>query len=176
MSTCFIMTELNSERLVLKPIRFLRFDDLRQMDTDPEVMKYIATGRTKTREESLAWMEKVNLHWSQHGYGMMAAYMRETGEFVGLAGVKNLDGTDLPEIGYRFCKKFWGMGLATEVCKRLIVYAFESLKFDKLVAVAIPENLASNHVLKKCGFIFKKTAYFYDTEVNYYELNPKNNT
>lgn len=167
------MLELKSERLSFKPIAVLKFEELRMLDADPDVMKYTSNGKARTEAESKVWMQKILNHHKTHGFGMMPFYLTHSETFVGVAGVKYLENTKLPELGYRLTKKHWGYGYGTEISRLLIKYARNTLKFDKLVAVTRPENLPSQRILIKCGFQFKRMDFFYKTEVNYFELDLK---
>ena len=56
------------------------------------------------------------------------------------------------EIGFVLKRTFWGAGYATEACLRLLQFAFLETDLDAIYATADPENLASQNVLRKCGF------------------------
>jgi len=167
------MLELKSERLSIKSIAALKFEELRMLDADPDVMKYTSKGKIRTEGESKVWMQKILNHHKTHGFGMMPFYLTNSEVFIGVAGVKYLENTNLPELGYRLVKQHWGNGYGTEIGRLLINYARNTLKFDKLVAVTKPENIPSQQILTKCGFQFKRIDFYYKTEVNYYELELK---
>ncbi len=87
------------------------------------------------------------------GYSFWAVIDRATGAMAGEAGLLPL-GEAGPEIelGYAFGSAFWGRGLATEVGGALLAEAFGPLGLERVVAVTLPENLASQRVLAKLGF------------------------
>ena len=45
----------------------------------------------------------------------------------------------------------WGQGFATEACNRVLEFAFEKTTLDEVKATTDPGNVASQHVLTKCG-------------------------
>ncbi len=55
------------------------------------------------------------------------------------------------EIGYYLARSAWGKGYATELASGLIRYGFGALGLDQIVAVILPENVASGRVLEKAG-------------------------
>jgi len=57
------------------------------------------------------------------------------------------------EIGFFFKPTAWGRGYATEVCKRLLRFAFKEVSLDEVVASVDEENVASKKVLEKSGLI-----------------------
>ena len=63
---------------------------------------------------------------------------------------------DAVDIGYRFIKKYWGRGIATESGIPSLKFGFEELKLEKIIGHILPENEASTHVLKKLNFEYEK--------------------
>jgi ribosomal-protein-alanine N-acetyltransferase len=61
--------------------------------------------------------------------------------------------------------EYHGKGIITEAIKETVKYGFEIMKLHSIEAVIDPENLASEKVLLKSGFI--KEAHFKENE--YYE-------
>lgn len=62
-------------------------------------------------------------------------------------------------------KSFWGRGLATEVLKLIIDYAFNTLNLHKLTAGAYANNVGSIRAFEKAGFLIegiKKKHYLYN--------------
>jgi ribosomal-protein-alanine N-acetyltransferase len=67
------------------------------------------------------------------------------------------------EIGYMLDKKYWKQGIMNEVGQKVIEYAFEVIKLHRIEASIHPENIASNKLSIKLGFIeegLKKEAAF----------------
>lgn len=62
------------------------------------------------------------LYQDKHGHGMASVFLSDSGEFIGQAGIFHIGHYDLQpeiEIGYRFHKKYWDKGYATEVVTAL---------------------------------------------------------
>jgi hypothetical protein len=55
-------------------------------------------------------------------------------------------------LSYGLCAEARGKGYATEAASRIVDFAFNELKLDKLRAETKGTNLASHHVLTKLGF------------------------
>ncbi len=83
---------LETPRLLLRQFRESDWDAYAQMSADAEVMRYIGTGVTLTRDES--WRSIANFlgHWQLRGYGMYAIESKESGEFVGRVGIHDPPG------------------------------------------------------------------------------------
>ncbi len=62
------------------------------------------------------------------------------------------------EIAYGSASGFQGQGYATEAATALLDYAFGTSRVHLARAHTLPEENASTHVLKKCGFEFIGTV------------------
>lgn len=164
------MPEIETARLRLRQFTLDDLDDLFRLYRDPEVMKYIS-GRARTRDETEASLFRIIKQW-EHGFGMWAVVHKTQRKMViGRCGLGFLDNTPEVELGYAFAKPYWGMGIATEATFASLKYGFEQAKLDRIVAIARPENIASQRVMQKVGMKYEKDAHFYNLDVVYYALS-----
>jgi RimJ/RimL family protein N-acetyltransferase len=126
-----------------------------ELDSDPEVMRYITGGVATTREEIErdylpAWL---SYYGRFEGYGFWAAIERATGEFLGWFHLRPPPGAshDQPELGYRLRRSAWGRGLATEGARALIDVAFEKYGAQRVNAETMAVNVGSRRVMEKAG-------------------------
>jgi RimJ/RimL family protein N-acetyltransferase len=165
---------LETKRLILKPPQISDLDNLIMLRSDPEVMKYIDDGSVHTKTRVERFLSIAIAYQKKHGFGFCSVFEKETGEFIGQAGLFHkgfYDEQPNIELAYRLHKKYWGRGYATELAKALIRWAFENLKIDKLVSAVEPENIASQKVLLKSGFLFLGKEKWWDgRELFYYEI------
>ncbi|XMB25743.1 GNAT family N-acetyltransferase [Paenibacillus sp. BR2-3] len=56
------------------------------------------------------------------------------------------------ELGYVFNSDYQGKGLATESCRELLKYGFETLKIRPVIAKCNPYNVSSYRLLERLGF------------------------
>lgn len=68
--------------------------------------------------------------------------------YVQLAPIDN----GLWEIGYHIAKSYTGNGYATEAVKAFLPVMAERLGINEVFGICLVENIASVHVLNKCGF------------------------
>ncbi|WP_299455817.1 GNAT family N-acetyltransferase [uncultured Microscilla sp.] len=146
-----------------------------QMNSDPEVMKYITDGKPQTYEYSKKrTLYFINEYYSKYpGLGMWAVVRKAGDQLMGWVCLKHLDNQDLIEIGYRLIKEHWGQGYATEVSQALVHYGFTEVSLDKIVGIASEDNVKSQYILQKIGLTFLKKAYYYETNVVFYQLLKK---
>ncbi len=164
------MPLVETSRLQLRMFRPQDADDVYCIWSDPEVTKYIDPNWTVTRKQTRAAMNRLVKHWQQHGFGQWAMILKAEKKLIGYCGFKFLDGTPEVELLYGLAKTYWGQGLTTEAAKACLRYAFENTRLDRVVAVAMRENIGSYRVMEKSGMKYEKDAHYYDGPVVYYVI------
>jgi RimJ/RimL family protein N-acetyltransferase len=145
-----------TERIILRGI--LPEDDqgLFLLDSDPNVHKFLGNNPVKTVEEARKTIQFIRRQYINNGIGRWAVVNKETNEFIGWSGLKFItektnNSINYYDLGYRFIKKYWGNGYATEAAEASLYYAFVTLGIKKVFAIADINNLASKSVLEKVG-------------------------
>lgn len=162
---------IKTERLILEPFQLSHAEAMNVMNADPEVMRYI--GPVETLTETRNWIEDVLGRWAKFGYSWWSIFLRQNGDFIGAACVQHLankDGAPL-EIGWRLIPTYHGKGYATEAGQAAIDFAFGALGTDYLVAVADPDNEASQRVMQRLGMRYVGIEEHYDVPCAVYELH-----
>ena len=159
---------IETDRLRLRLFQPRDLDELASMFSDPQVMRYVADGKPAGRDVAEKALTSVIDHWRRHGFGRWAAEDKETRQFVGFGGLRSLFG--MPEVVYHFVPAHWGKGLATELGRASLRYGFEEHRFEKIVAIAKPENAASIRVMEKLGMHYEMNSSYYDIDVVQYTL------
>lgn len=168
-----------TERLILRELEYADESDLFEMDSDPEVHLYIENNPVKSIDEITKVIEMLKRQYLENGIARWAVVDKETSECVGWSGLKYLKGplnnhNDFYELGYRFKKKHWGKGFATESSIAILDYGFKNLEVGSIYAITDPRNLNSQKVLTKLGFTFQE-AFDYDGELtDWFELKKAN--
>ena len=152
---------LETERLVLRRFTEADVENLFDLDSDPEVMRFITGGkptpRDVIRDETLPRF----LHYYERfeGFGFWAAIERSTGEFLGWFHFRPPEGSgpDEAELGYRLKGSAWGKGYATEGSRALIHKGFAELGVRRVVASTMAVNAASRGVMEKAGLALERT-------------------
>jgi RimJ/RimL family protein N-acetyltransferase len=154
---------LETERLILRRLTGDDVDGLVELDSDPEVMRYITGGRATPREEIERELLPAFLnHYRRfEGYGFFAAVEKETGRFIGWFHFRpeNDDRQDEAELGYRLRRSAWGRGYATEGSRALIRKGFTELGVRRVVAYTMVVNVPSRRVMEKSGLRRVRTFY-----------------
>jgi RimJ/RimL family protein N-acetyltransferase len=156
------MITLETERLVLRPLRDDDLDPLADLNADPEVMRFIGDGSTRDRQQTSDGLATARRHWDDQGFGLFATDLRKTGEFAGWIGlaIPSFLPEVLPtvEIGWRLGRAFWGRGFATEGARAVQRFAFVDRDLDRIVSIRHVDNRASGRVMEKIGMRFDRTT------------------
>jgi len=153
----FDTVDMETRRLLLRPLQETDLDALSEILGDPDTMRYFDVCRPMTRPEvgdKLAyWMA----HHKQHGFMPGLIVLKADGQAAGHGGLAYYPETEAlgPELIYIFKKPCWGQGLATEFARAALAFGFNRLKVNRILATVRPENSASIAVLKKIGMAFR---------------------
>ena len=177
--------ELLTERLRITPYAADDVDFAIEMWTDPAVVEYIC--EVLTEEVVRQDMPNVIKRGGNGGIGLWCVADRRTGEKLGESYLWPLpvdeDDTDFSlivmgqmpdaeiEIGYFLKPSAWGRGYATEICKRMLQFAFQDVALDEVVASVDEGNVASKKVLEKCGLLSSGQTRCYGKDSPIYRIS-----
>ncbi|WP_423051728.1 GNAT family N-acetyltransferase [Undibacterium sp. SXout7W] len=91
---------------------------------------------------------------SQHknGFSLYIVERKEDSVAMGICGLIKRDYLETADIGYAFLPEYWGRGYALEAAQSVLHYAREELGMTSIAAMTFPDNLSSQHLLRKLGF------------------------
>jgi RimJ/RimL family protein N-acetyltransferase len=156
---------LQTDRLTLRRFTEADEDNLFELNSDPEVMRFLDGDSPTPRDEVRTRIIPVFLGYYERfeGFGFWAAEQSATGQFLGWFHFRPpLRDADLPagwdedgvaELGYRLRRSAWGKGYATEGSRALIEKGFTEFGVRRVVAGTLAGNRGSRRVLEKSGLI-----------------------
>lgn len=157
---------LETERLYLRRVTKEDVNEIFALRSNKETMKYIPRPLVKNEEDALAHIEMIDEKIESNEGINWAITLKNDPKLIGLVGHYRIKPEHFrAEIGYMLLPEYHGKGFAVEAIKVLVKYGFEIMKLHSIEAVIDPENLASEKVLQKSGFV--KEAHFKENE--YYE-------
>ncbi len=123
------LIEFETPRLRLRQWRESDLAPFAALAADPEVMAFLLPLPTRADSDALA--ERLKARIDENGWGFWAVEHKDSGEFAGFTGL-NVPLAALPfspcvEIGWRFARKWWGQGLASEAARGALQIGFERL-------------------------------------------------
>jgi RimJ/RimL family protein N-acetyltransferase len=152
---------LETSRLKLRRFTEADEDNLVELDSDPEVMRFLTGGRPTSRHEvrSRILPTVFGFYERFEGFGYWVAEEKSTGRFLGWFHFRPpkepRDGEI--ELGYRLGRSAWGEGYATEGSRALIRKGFTELGVERVIAKTMTVNLGSRRVMEKCGLTLVRT-------------------
>ncbi len=145
---------LETDRLIL---RFLTQADaplLFELDSDPEVLRFINGGLPPDLNLIVTnYLPRMMRHYQRwESFGFWVAEEKEMGAFLGwFHFLPKPDDPEAINLGFRLKRAAWGKGYATEGSRALIKKGFEELGVQRVVATALAANQASRRVMEKIG-------------------------
>jgi ribosomal-protein-alanine N-acetyltransferase len=122
-----------------------------ELNLDPEVIKYTGDASFENIKEARDFLINYD-HYKKYGFGRWAVIRK-----LDWCGIKYNPELDEYDIGFRFFKKYWGKGYATESAKACIDWVFQNIDTKEIIGRAMPQNIASYKVLEKVGLKHYKT-------------------
>jgi ribosomal-protein-alanine N-acetyltransferase len=166
----------STPRLILRELIPADTAGMFELDSDEAVHLYLGNNPVKTITEASAVIDMIRQQYKDNGIGRWAVVEKDTNHFVGWAGLKLIKEptnghVNYYDLGYRFIRRYWGKGYATECATASLNYGFNRLKADRIFAITDAGNAASRHVLEKVGF--KQDGAFYDNGIlhNWFEIS-----
>jgi len=156
------MPELETPRLLLRPLEERDLDEYAAIFADPEVARYLG-GEPASREDAWRSMAQFLGHEVLRGWTNNAVVEKESGRLLGRCGLWRPEGWPGLEVGWALARSSWGHGYATEAATAWRDWAFESLDAEELVSVIHRENERSIAVARRIGH-----RYLRDIEVRGY--------
>ncbi len=147
---------IETDRLILREIRTTDTDSMFELDSDPEVHKYIDNAPVTSKKQIKEVISYIKKQYRDNGIGRWVVVRKADNKFIGWAGLKieneNINGHGKHiDLGFRIMKKYWGNGYATEAAQAWIDYAFNTMKVATVCALVEKANSASINVLEKIG-------------------------
>lgn len=143
-------SELQTERLVVRPFALEDADLLVDLFSDPRVHRYVGEGRELSDSDARLWVVRSRDNLARYGYGTGAVIRRDSGLFVGWAGfARPAEGEE--EVVYGLAADQWGQGLGRELLDGVVRFATKR-GLAPLRATVDPANAASIRILTGTGF------------------------
>ena len=158
---------------LVRPFKDTDAQGIFELDTCPEVMKFLGGVSITTLEEAQKLVDNLIWQYQEFKTARLAIINRATKEFIGWTGIKYERGLrDFPyyDIGYRLKYNYWGKGIATEPARFALHHGFTTLGLNELHAAADMNNAASQRVLLKVGMQPDGTFYYLNEEHLWYSI------
>jgi ribosomal-protein-alanine N-acetyltransferase len=156
---------LETERLLLRRVDKNDVNEIFELRSNVETMKYIPRPIVKSIEEALEHIGNIDEKIEANEGINWAITLKEDSTLIGIIGHYRIKPEHFrAEIGYMLLPEYNGKGIISEAVNEVVNYGFNTLNLHSIEAIISPENLASEKVLQKSGFVkeahFKENEYF----------------
>lgn len=153
---------LRTDRLHLVPLSDDHLEHEVELDSDPEVMRYLGHGRARARDEVEALhRERLAVGLQAPGFGFWAGFRGP--DFVGWWILEPPTRPDQgpadgqAELGYRIRRRYWRQGFASEGARALLRHGFGDLGLRRVFAETMAVNTASRATMATLGLDHVRT-------------------
>lgn len=129
------------------------------LNLDEDVLKFTGDKPFSRIQDAIKFLENYD-QYEKYRVGRLAVIDKGSLEFLGWCGLKYSVDRHEYDIGFRFFKKYWNKGYATETSQRCLEYGFDELGIERIVGRARKENLASIQVMEKIGMTYLRAFDF----------------
>lgn len=154
---------LETERLLLRRVNIDDAEAIMALRGNPETMRYIPRPLVTTIEEAHEHLAMIDTKIESNEGINWAITLKGNPNLIGIIGHYRIQPQNYrAEIGYMLLPEFHGKGIITEAIKAALIYGFEVMQLHSIEAVIDPDNIASERVLQKNGFV--KEAHILENE------------
>ena len=162
------MTILMTERLALRPLLPADAEAYAEMRFHPEVAKWLPAPSGDPQAADAA-IERFTRSWEERRYGPWGVFLE--GRLIGHGGLNYVPDFGETEVLWALHPKFWGRGYATEVARAALDFGFGTLGLEMIFAMTLPDNLASQAVMKRIGLTYRKRVTYKGFDAVWYDTN-----
>ena len=139
-------TTLTTERLVLRPLEIGDVDDLFDMYSRSDAMRFMDspphTSAAETKEMVEGWLDSPSTVW----------ILRTAADGPALGFVDYIGNSGVPGMGYMLHPEHWGNGYMSEAVRAALNYGFDEMGLDRAELWIVEENRASIRLAERVGF------------------------
>jgi len=148
---------IETERLILKPTTVNDAKFILELVNTPKWLKYIGDRKIYTINESEKYIrEKILPQYKKLGFSNYTLINKIDNVKIGSCGLYDRSALDGVDIGFAILPNYERQGYIHEAAKKIIEVGFNNFKLNKILAITIKENIASQNLLMKLGLEFIK--------------------
>jgi RimJ/RimL family protein N-acetyltransferase len=142
---------IETERLILRPVKGEDLDGWAELMGDPESSRFI--GGPVARAAAWRGMATMAGSWVLQGFGMFSMIEKESGRWIGRTGPWQPEGWPGTEVGWGIVKSAFGRGYAYEAAAATIDWAFDNLGWTDVIHCIDPANTPSQKLAERLGSV-----------------------
>lgn len=143
---------LETERLILRPVRLMDAPAVQRLAGDPGVARTTAS-IPHPYENWMAerWIARQRQACNEGRAVVFSMILRQNEQLIGIMSLDDIRWHHQAGMGYWVGVPYWGLGFCTEAGRAVIEYAFTALGLYRVHAQHLSSNPASGRVMQKLG-------------------------
>ena len=145
---------IETKRLILRQVTTEDATDMFDYLSDQDVVKPMGLDPFQTVKDvwdEIRWYTSIYEEGTGIRWGIT---LKDSGKVIGSCGFLNrLTKHYRAEVGYEISKDYWGQGIASEALEAVVKYGYHHLQLERIEALIEPENVPSQRLVEKQGFI-----------------------
>jgi len=143
--------EIRVGDLLLRPPRQTDLTAVVAACTDPEIPRFIPfIPAAYSEQDGRAWLANVERKWRDSDERTFAIVEHKSDRLLGVVTIRLWDGGS---IGFWLGREARAKGVMTEAVKAVVKWARSEHAIERLYIITHPDNVASQRVAEKAGFI-----------------------
>jgi RimJ/RimL family protein N-acetyltransferase len=152
------MTMFRTERLMLRPLVPGDAEAYAAMRFHSEVAKWLPPAPGDPVEAARVAIARFAAGWQERRHAPWGVFLED--RLVGHGGLNFVPEFEATEVLWALHPDVWGKGYATEVAKAALAYGFSALALDLIFAIALPDNVASQAVMRRIGLTYRRRVHY----------------
>ena len=149
---------LETERLILRPLRMSDAKDLFSYARDPQVSRHVLWDTHESLSDSRQFLRAAIRQYRRGQPSSFAIALKDSGRMIGTIGFMwiNVEYKSA-EVGYSLSREYWNRGIMTEALRRVVAFGFEEMRLNRIEAQHEVDNPASGRVMLHAGMRYEGT-------------------
>lgn len=142
-----------SKRLTIREITLNDAAFMKQLVNSPKWIEHIGERNIHSTKDAETYINILIENQNKWGFTLWVFEDKTTKTPMGICGFLQRDYLPKPDLGYAILPEFENKGFTSEAAKACLSYGKTTLKFTEVYAITSPQNLASQKLLQKIGFM-----------------------
>jgi len=135
-------------------------------------IRYIADKKVRNQADAINYLQSSPIaSYANFGFGLNLVALKDLNIPIGMCGLIKRKELAYPDLGYAFLSEYWGKGYAIEAASAVLYHELKTHSLNMVLAVTLPDNLHSNRLLQRLGFIQTGSIELYNADNNLYEYS-----
>ena len=153
------MIVIETDRLVLRHLTLNDAPFIVELLNEPSFLRFIGDRGVRSQQDARQYILNGPIaSYRRNGFGLWLAFLKETGDPIGICGLLKRDTLPDPDVGFAFLPAFWRRGYAFESASAVLKHGCEALGLTRILAITALDNQASIALLEKMGMKFEKVT------------------